>query len=597
MTIFIGPNGSGKTSVLEAIECFLLGKRLKDTDYNSNKPVKIRIKLNCINEDNNCCNILRTFCRGEKAITEIQTDDEKLYEKTEIILNRMQPIITQASKDPADDASEGAYSTLSKLKKEVIQKIIDTEPQIKNFKKKVQDLYKMLENDNSLTKELKKVSRGVSQNSQGADYGIRCELTLDSSYRVEDMPKIKFIMKEGKMNIEVDSAGHGDQQLFSLGLLRYYHENKKLPKSRSRSSESQTNEPIHVFLIDEPELYQHPIRQEAFYENLQCTSKDIQIIYTTHSEKFVSIDWMDNIRIFRKDNGKISSLSVKNKDIRKLINNNTKSKQTADKNHRNTTIHSWNSSECKAALFSRCVVLVEGIDDKIVLETVATQMEIKLGKLGLTVLNCTGKGSISPYFSLFKSFGIDIYTIFDLDNDDDNLNKKLFDLVGAKEQSYKTQVKNNYACFKNNLESQLIDDINDKRNNKLDKNTRNILLSKLEHNQHVINKNMHIDRILDVVQNSDIDESNKEDIKGFIAKSKKSSTNKMTSNDAYDIVNTIYDGDGSLPIFQSIIEKITKPYIDEQGQKSSQILNADSNKNEINGEGGSREYMQQKLFE
>ena len=82
------------------------------------------------------------------------------------------------------------------------------------------------------------------------------------------------VEKENKQHISLDSLGSGYEMIFSL-LYSFY-------------LSQQSNKQLIVF-IDEPELHLHPKLQEDFVKILLEFSKTAQIILTTHSPLFVKV--------------------------------------------------------------------------------------------------------------------------------------------------------------------------------------------------------------------------------------------------------------------------------------------------------------------
>ena len=66
--------------------------------------------------------------------------------------------------------------------------------------------------------------------------------------------------------------------------------------------------PTLILAIEEPELYQHPIRQRHFASvllklaggDIVGVTKQTQVLYCTHSSLFVGIDRFDQLQLLRK---------------------------------------------------------------------------------------------------------------------------------------------------------------------------------------------------------------------------------------------------------------------------------------------------------
>ena len=97
--------------------------------------------------------------------------------------------------------------------------------------------------------------------------GKRIRLDFINNY--EPFTKASFVMKEGEnIQVPLSSIGSGYEMIFSL-LYSYYL--------------SKQNDKKIIIIIDEPELHLHPDIQKKFVQFLLKISKDSQIILSSHS--------------------------------------------------------------------------------------------------------------------------------------------------------------------------------------------------------------------------------------------------------------------------------------------------------------------------
>lgn len=163
-----------------------------------------------------------------------------------------------------------------------------------------------------------------------------------------------------------------------------------------------------ILLIDEPELHLHPQLQQALFKEFQDSKS--QVIYTTQSDCFVSIaDWK-NISRFSMD----GTIAPKNK----IFSDNLEGKMISQhldeiqKTHQHKSIF---FREDNQIFFSNKCLLVEGPADKYGIPIIASLMSKEIGNI--TIISCNGKNKMPHYQLLCKAFEIPFFTLFDLDGD------------------------------------------------------------------------------------------------------------------------------------------------------------------------------------
>lgn len=119
---------------------------------------------------------------------------------------------------------------------------------------------------------------------------IRVELDFLDNYKPFDNAKFA-VKKNDNILIDLASLGSGFEMIFSL----IYSCNISLANAKNL-----------IIMIDEPELHMHPILQRKFVDYLLDISKNVQIILTSHSPILVK-QLLKNkyvkLKIINKDNG------------------------------------------------------------------------------------------------------------------------------------------------------------------------------------------------------------------------------------------------------------------------------------------------------
>jgi predicted ATP-dependent endonuclease of OLD family len=167
-----------------------------------------------------------------------------------------------------------------------------------------------------------------------------------------------------------------------------------------------------IFLIDEPELHLHPQLQSQLFSEIE--SSEYQHIFSTHSDIFVDVSEWKSIK--RLTDQKI----FPNKEVleNKLSSNATGLTKKSLAEHledirafcHDKTIFFRENNEI---LFADKCLLVEGANDKYGLSAAAIKFERDFSSI--TIINCVGKTKI-PYYAIFcLAFGVDFFCVYDFD--------------------------------------------------------------------------------------------------------------------------------------------------------------------------------------
>lgn len=143
----------------------------------------------------------------------------------------------------------------------------------------------------------------------------------------------------------------------------------------------------NVVAIDEPEIHLHPSSQRSLARLLRSGSN--QKVIATHSPDVVSAFAPDDIVVVRRG-GKLVQPSSG------FLNGDSK-----------LAAHWWVNGQLEP-LTASLVILVEGISDRIVLQRSAELTGRDLDRLGVSVLDVTGSGSVIPARKVFGPHGFDV---------------------------------------------------------------------------------------------------------------------------------------------------------------------------------------------
>ncbi len=168
--------------------------------------------------------------------------------------------------------------------------------------------------------------------------------------------------------------------------------------------------PAIIICIEEPEIYQHPVRARAFGRILYglSTQANAQVIIATHSPYFVQPKQFESIRRFSLTDGYSTSKYTTISGIA------TKSSISEERIKKIVEMHL--PTTFSEGFFSDKVALVEGGTDKVVLEAISEKMGIPFDCKGISILEMSGKEDLQIPYLILESLGTPTYIVVDGDS-------------------------------------------------------------------------------------------------------------------------------------------------------------------------------------
>lgn len=376
-------------------------------------------------------------------------------------------VYVPAVRDARDDAAQTKGSALSQIVELVLKSELQSNPDLAGLRSEIEGKF-----GNILTETRPALETLANQLSSVMEqYVPGSGVVLDwrsGTPALPDWPPIEARLVEEGFESPVWAKGHGLQRSFIMSVLQ------RLAEARSETSEDgSSGSPHTILLIEEPELYQHPIASRQFAKvlrRLASGERPIQIAYSTHDPEFVAFDYFDSIR--RLDKTKIGSAGAPSTKVNSLnldeVSN--KLKEIWDLDPESVTSESTRqrlrtvlTSQVSEGFFARAIILVEGGQDKAMIEALAAKTSLDLEAKGLSIIPVGGKGNLDRPLIVFSGFGIPCYVIWDGDKENTRdrdvnarTNKVLLKLVGLEEEEFpQTSVGQGGAVFENRLESEL----------------------------------------------------------------------------------------------------------------------------------------------
>lgn len=223
----------------------------------------------------------------------------KLRKKTSV---RMVPAV----KDTSEEASDAKRSPVVALLNEIVRQSFENKEEFQNFVSETNHRLAEL-TDPAGVPQLAGISKKLTSvlSRYYSDTDLVADLSKANEIVVSFPSPLVNVLHRG-LKVDVGSVGHGLQRAIFFSLVQFLAEEQATQPASSDASElfDEAQSDI-ILLIEEPEIYQHPLKQFLFYEAFKeisaahnkITGIRIQIIFTTHSEKFVDIRDVEKIRL------------------------------------------------------------------------------------------------------------------------------------------------------------------------------------------------------------------------------------------------------------------------------------------------------------
>lgn len=423
LNFLIGENNIGKTNILELINiCLAIGKFV-ETDFNDiTLPIKIRFKVKYSNEeigyfednfdvdDSNSITLVAVQDSVDERINYYH-DTPNQTKISMATIRTMNILYYYAQRMPSKEVDFRKTSGSGKVLNYLIQHSLEqSEIQEKDILKKTK-LKNIVKNVN---RQIKKINT----------------ITGDSVSAYVDTEVDKLVCRllglGDESGRELSSLGEGVQYAFNILLqiieIIYNVKTTRKPEDfEERLINRDGKKLFPLFLVlDEPEVHQHPYRQRSLIRKIKALIennnqeflnllKDLfdidgltgQIFIATHSPNILLDNYRQFIRLY-KSTGTNSQLKIVS-GMNVVID---------DKLYKHM-LH--NFIYLKEAMFSKCIIFVEGDTENGAIPVFAKRMGLDMDERGIGVIKLDGADSVKRCMALYKSFGIKSIAIIDKD--------------------------------------------------------------------------------------------------------------------------------------------------------------------------------------
>lgn len=427
---------------------------------------------------------------------ELQLDDGQFFGFTNVgrgvLTKYISFVFVPAVRDAGADAMDGKNTVISQLVELVVKSVVQKRQDVREWQEKASDEYAELVSPDNLG-ELGDLSGDLSQTLQVfyGDAGVELAWQAPKEL-VVSLPLADVSLVEQGYTGPVENKGHGLQRAFIFTLLQHLakvladqsdeddmQENEDAAEEPDEAVVEQPNaaeEPSHrvILAIEEPELYQHPLKQRHIARVLREIGEgaipgvlsQTQIIACSHSPQFISTRDFPNIRVARREvvgeeeGAQCVTHRIHYADVVQRL---TEAYEGGEYTEEGLVarLHILNEA-VNEGFFSQKAVLVEGVGDQAAILAVAAKNEVDLEALGVSVLPVGGKANLDRPLAIFQLLHIPTYAVFDSDR---NLapakqklqqNRAIQRLCGEEAPvDFRTHVGETFASFEDNLNETL----------------------------------------------------------------------------------------------------------------------------------------------
>ena len=423
LNFLIGENNIGKTNILELMNIILAIGKFAESDFmDVTLPIKIKFKVKYSNEeigyfednfdveDSNSITLVVVQDSVDERINYYH-DTPNQTQISMATIRTMNILYYYAQRMPSKEVDFRKTSGSGKVLNYLIQHSLEqSEIQEKDILKKTK-LKNIVKNVN---RQIKKINT----------------ITGDSINAYVDTEVDKLVCRllglGDENGRELSSLGEGVQYAFNILLqiieIIYNVKTTRKPEDfEERLINREGKKFFPLFLVlDEPEVHQHPYRQRSLIRKIKALIennnqeflnllKDLfdidgltgQIFIATHSPNILLDNYRQFIRLY-KSTGTNSQLKIVS-GMNVVID---------DKLYKHM-LH--NFIYLKEAMFSKCIIFVEGDTENGAIPVFAERMGLDMDERGIGVIKLDGADSVKRCMALYKSFGIKSIAIIDKD--------------------------------------------------------------------------------------------------------------------------------------------------------------------------------------
>lgn len=421
INFLIGENNIGKTNILELLNIFLCVGKFAESDFKDVlQPIQVKIRIEYdadevgFFEDNfdvDNSNSITLIAKQDSVDERISYyHDTPVQTKiTSAVIRKMNILYYYAQRMPSKEVDFRKTSGSGKVLNYLIQHSLESSGiEEKDILKKtklqgiVGDVNKQIGSLNSIT-------------------GDKVSAYLDT-----DIDKIvcRMLGLGDENGRELNELGEGIQYAFNilLQIIEIIHNVKTTRKPEDfteRLIEKNGKKLFPLFLIlDEPEIHQHPYRQRSLIKKIDALMKNENQIFVNLLKELFDVDGLIGQMFIATHSPNILLNNYKQfiriyhpfgQDIEIISGSNITLDDTLYKHLLRSFLY------LKEAMFSRCILFVEGDTENGAMPVFAQRMGLDFDEKGIGVVKLDGADSVENCMKLYDAFKIKAIAIIDKD--------------------------------------------------------------------------------------------------------------------------------------------------------------------------------------
>ncbi len=336
--------------------------------------------------------------------------------------------VVSAVRDAGAETADAKRSPIISLMSDIAKQTFENKKEISVFLEKMKKEFELLADPDKIP-QLASISSQLTDSIKRfyADSKLEAIWVKGQGVNVE-YPAPRIVVDHGGVSSDLGRVGHGLQRAALFAIVQFLAEQRSANTIEEGQKEFDEAASDIIVLVEEPEIYQHPSKQTVIFDAFKgvtnghntSTGIRIQIIYTTHSEKFIRMPDIDSMRLVRrvqvedKSENKVSSLSIETCSAAMAAFLDPAPKPMPNDSFI-AKLHIFGREVCEG-FFANKIILVEGITDRAILEAAYRVRGRDPNHESIAIISLDGKTKMDKPAYIFPEFGIPTFLVFDNDS-------------------------------------------------------------------------------------------------------------------------------------------------------------------------------------